>query len=39
MKYETLNQDGMDIVFMPSNKVRIDDVSAGVIDTAFNQNQ
>ncbi|CAH56643.1 phage portal protein [Flavobacterium phage 11b] len=39
MKYETLNQDGMDIVFMPSNKVRIDDVSNNLIDSAFNQNQ
>jgi hypothetical protein len=39
MKYETLDQDGMDIVFMPSNKVRIDDVSNNLIDSAFNQNQ
>jgi hypothetical protein len=37
MKYETLAIDGMDMVFMPSNKVRIDDVSNNLIDSAFNQ--
>ena len=33
-KYETKNEDGMDIVWMPANVQRIDDVSAGVIDNA-----
>lgn len=33
-KYETLNDDGMDIVWMPTNVQRIDDVSPGVIDNA-----
>lgn len=33
-KYETKNEDGMDIVWMPTNIQRIDDVSAGVIDNA-----
>lgn len=31
-KYETLADDGMDIVWMPNNLTRIDDVSLGVID-------
>jgi len=34
LKYETLNEDGMDVVWMATNKQRIDDVSAGVIDNA-----
>lgn len=33
-KYETKDEDGMDIVWMPTNLQRIDDVSAGVIDNA-----
>jgi len=33
-KYETKDDDGMDIVWMPTNVQRIDDVSAGVIDNA-----
>ncbi len=33
-KYETLPDDGMDVVWMPTSKQRIDDVSAGVIDNA-----
>ena len=33
-KYETKEDDGMDIVWMPTNVQRIDDVSAGVIDSA-----
>ena len=33
-KYETKDEDGMDIVWMPTNVQRIDDVSAGVIDNA-----
>lgn len=33
-KYETKEEDGMDIVWMPTNVQRIDDVSAGVIDSA-----
>lgn len=33
-KYETKDEDGMDIVWMPTNLQRIDDVSAGVIDSA-----
>lgn len=33
-KYETKDEDGMDIVWMPANVQRIDDVSAGVIDNA-----
>lgn len=31
-KYETLNDDGMDIVWLPTNVQRIDDVSAGVMN-------
>jgi hypothetical protein len=31
-KYETLNDDGMDLVWMPTNVQRIDDISLGVID-------
>ena len=33
-KYETKDEDGMDIVWMPTNLQRIDDISAGVIDNA-----
>jgi len=33
-KYETKDDDGMDIVWMPTNVQRIDDISAGVIDNA-----
>ena len=33
-KYETKDEDGMDVVWMPTNLQRIDDVSAGVIDNA-----
>jgi HK97 family phage portal protein len=33
LKYETLNEDGMDVVWMQTNKQRIDDVSAGVMDS------
>ena len=33
--YETLKEDGMDVVWMPTNTQRIDDVSAGVIDNAI----
>ena len=33
LKYETLNDDGMDVVWLPTNKQRIDDVSAGVMDS------
>lgn len=32
--YETLNDDGMDVVWLPANLQRIDDVSPGVIDDA-----
>jgi HK97 family phage portal protein len=32
--YETLPDDGMDVVWMPTNVQRIDDVSPGVIDNA-----
>lgn len=32
LKYETISDDGMDVVWMPTNKQRIDDVSAGVMD-------
>lgn len=35
-KYETLNDDGMDIVWLPNNIQRIDDVSPGVMDNANN---
>lgn len=35
-KYETLNEDGMDVVWMKSGKQRVDDVSPGVIDNANN---
>lgn len=31
-KYETLNDDGMDVVWVSANQQRIDDVSAGVMD-------
>lgn len=34
LKYETLNDDGMDIVWLPTNIQRIDDVSPGVMDNA-----
>ena len=37
LKYETLNDDGMDVVWMPTNLQRIDDVSAGMFDTVNNQ--
>lgn len=33
-KYETLNEDGMDVVWMPSGMKRIDDVSDGVMNDA-----
>jgi hypothetical protein len=33
-KYETLLDDGMDVVWMPTNVQRIDDVSEGVMDQA-----
>jgi len=33
-RYGTLEDDGMDIVWMPTNLQRIDDVSEGVIDNA-----
>ena len=33
-KYDTLPDDGMDIVWMPTNLQRIDDVSQGVFDNA-----
>ena len=33
-KYETLIDDGMDVVWMPTNVQRIDDVSPGVINSA-----
>lgn len=33
LKYETLNEDGMDVVWQPTNKQRIDDVSAGIIES------
>jgi len=33
LKYETLNEDGMDVVWLATNKQRIDDVSAGVMDS------
>ncbi len=33
-KYETIEEDGMDVVWMPTNQQRIDDVSPGVIDNA-----
>jgi len=33
-KYETLEDDGMDVVWMPTNLQRIDDVSPGVMDAA-----
>lgn len=36
-KWETLPDDGMDVVWMPTNVQRIDDVSPGVIDNANNQ--
>lgn len=32
LKYETLPDDGMDVVWIPTNQQRIDDVSAGVMD-------
>lgn len=32
--YETMDDDGMDVVWMPTNVQRIDDVSPGVIDNA-----
>jgi len=32
-KYETLDDDGMDVVWISTNKQRIDDVSAGVMDS------
>ena len=32
-KYETLPDDGMDVVWLPTNVQRIDDVSAGVMDS------
>jgi HK97 family phage portal protein len=35
-KYETLDTDGMDVVWVPNNKVRVDDVSAGMFDNANN---
>ena len=37
LKYETLNDDGMDVVWMPTNLQRIDDVSAGMFDTVNKQ--
>ncbi len=36
LKYETLKDDGMDVVWLTTNKQRIDDVSAGVMDNANN---
>jgi HK97 family phage portal protein len=33
-KYETLNEDGMDVVWLNSGKKRIDDISEGVINEA-----
>jgi len=33
-KYETLNEDGMDVVWIPSGMQRIDDVSANMMDNA-----
>lgn len=33
-KYETLTDDGMDIVWINSGKIRVDDVSAGMFDDA-----
>jgi len=34
LKYETIDDDGMNVVWMPNSKKRIDDVSDGVIDNA-----
>lgn len=34
LKYETLNEDGMDVVWLPSGKQRIDDVSTAAFDNA-----
>lgn len=33
-KYERLGSEGMDVVWLPSNKMRVDDVSAGMFDNA-----
>lgn len=33
-KYETLEDDGMDVVWMPANTQRIDDISEGVMNDA-----
>ena len=32
--YETLPEDGMDVVWLPNNIQRIDDVSAGVMNAS-----
>jgi HK97 family phage portal protein len=37
MKYESLDGDGMDVVWVQNNKTRIDDISAAVVDSAFNK--
>jgi HK97 family phage portal protein len=33
LKYETIEEDGMDIVWLPTNLQRVDDVSAGIIES------
>jgi HK97 family phage portal protein len=33
LKYETIEEDGMDIVWLPTNFQRVDDVSAGIIES------